>query len=285
MIWLYGIDQYHSLASYHENTRFNILAMAYAWAANYPAELCDEAAVTMAQSYIDGWMSFMGNQYGPKSFACQEAFIKLWRSSEYDLMRFTEGERTRIQKSIILTRDRSFPPELLETVEDKIGDIIRMRREGNISDEIWQAYGTKLVMAWVFSKIDAGKSEKAEVDDDMMRLEATQTADAKAMAASVNGNALSQVAWDSPLLKGLLEPMDPAAREPWKLMKDKTISRPHGKPWMSVDIFIKLLKGAPFQAHMHDLAGGLVDTLADTLSGLGLAGGAAGVLEDVTMEG
>jgi hypothetical protein len=54
---------------------------------------------------------------------------------------------------------------------------------------------------------------------------------------------------------------------------------------MSVDIFIKLLKGAPFQAHMDDLAGGLEDTLADTLSGLGLAGGAAGGLEDVTMEG
>jgi hypothetical protein len=58
-----------------------------------------------------------------------------------------------------------------------------------------------------------------------------------------------------------------------------------GRRWTSVDIFIKLLKGAPFQAHMDDLAGGLVDTLADTLGGLGLAGGAAGGLEDVTMEG
>jgi hypothetical protein len=174
-------------------------------------------------------------------------------------------------------------------LEDKIEDVVRLRREGRISDEIWQTHGTKLVMAWVFSKIDATKNKKAEVDEGMMRREAADTANAKAKAdvaaASVNANVLSQVPWDSPLLKGLLEPIAPGAHEPWRLIKDKTIIRPHGKPWMSVKTYIKLLRGAPFQAHMDGIAGSLVDTLAGSLGSLGLAGGAAEDDGDVTMKG
>jgi hypothetical protein len=141
-------------------------------------------------------------------------------------------------------------------------------------------------MAWVFSKIDATKSKKAKVDGGMMRREAADTANAKALAetaaASGDGNFFSRVSWDSPLLKGLLEPIAHSACEPWRLMKDKTISRPHGKPWMPVAKDIKLLKGVPFQALMDGVAGSLVDTLADRLVSLGVVDGAC---EGVGMEG
>jgi hypothetical protein len=132
-------------------------------------------------------------------------------------------------------------------------------------------HGTKLVMAWLFSKIDATKSKKAEVDGGTMRREAANTANAKAMAeigtASGDGNVFCQVLWDSLLLKGLLEPIAPSAYKPWRLIEGKTIGRPHGKPCMPVAKYIELLYSAPFQALVDGVAGSLVDTLADSLGG------------------
>jgi hypothetical protein len=281
MIWLYGIDQHHSLASYHEDTRLNILPMAYAWAADFPEELCDSAAASMARNYIDAWIFFVANQTGVRSWFWQEAFIECWRSNEYDLMLFTDAERKLIRKLIKQVRDRSFPPNILETLGDKIDDVVRMRREGQITEAVWKEYGTKLVIAWVLSMTDMGDKLKTKADAESTTLEATDTVTAKATAeataASVNGNVLRQVPWDGPLLKGLLEPVDPTAREPWKLINDKTIARPHGKPWMSVDRYIQLLRNASFQANMDELAGSLAQ--------MGVGGSAAEGSEDVTMEG
>jgi hypothetical protein len=58
-------------------------------------------------------------------------------------------------------------------------------------------------------------------------------------------------------LKALLEPVASTATEPEKIMRDKHISRPHGKVWMTADTFIQILKDAAFQGNMDDLAGGL----------------------------
>jgi hypothetical protein len=62
---------------------------------------------------------------------------------------------------------------------------------------------------------------------------------------------------NSPLPKGLSEPIASIAPDPVKVMRDKHIVRPHGKPWMTADTFMKILKDAAFQGSMDDLAGDL----------------------------
>jgi hypothetical protein len=77
------------------------------------------------------------------------------------------------------------------------------------------------------------------------------------MATSVSGNVLRQLPWDSLLLKCLGCPVMEKYKQPQNPMKDKIRERPHGKPWMTADAFIKLLKNEQFQQDMDDLAGQL----------------------------
>jgi hypothetical protein len=51
----YDIDKYHNFTQYFEDTRLNILMIAYAWTAQFPARLCSEGVQESIQSYMDAW--------------------------------------------------------------------------------------------------------------------------------------------------------------------------------------------------------------------------------------
>jgi hypothetical protein len=262
LIWHYGIDELHSLSNLHEETHFNVLPMAYAWAAGFPRALCDEAAGVMARNYIDAWMCFTPSQdSGEAQYFWQEGFINVWRQNEYDLMTFTTGQKKLIRSLIYDLRNRALPAKLLDKVQDKVEHIIWMRINDKISNADWEANGAKLAIAWVLANVESGNKKVAKDAELKREREARFTASAKAaaesVAASIGQSVLRQVPWHSPLLQGLLEPFAPAATEPSKLMKDKSIVRPHGKPWMSATQFIALLQDATFQADMDELSGAL----------------------------
>jgi hypothetical protein len=216
----------------------------------------------MARNYIDAWLCFTPSQEsGEGQCFWQEGFINVWRQNEYDLMVFTNSQKKLIRSLIDDLRNRALPAKVLDQVRDKMTHIIWMRINDKISNADWEANGAKLVIAWVLANTEASSKKVVEAAELKREREARFTASAKAaaesVAASLGQSVLRQVPWHSPLLQGLLEPFAPVATEPSKLMKDKSIVRPHGKPWMLATKFIALLQDATFQADMDELSGAL----------------------------
>jgi hypothetical protein len=273
LIWHYGIDRNHSFASYHHMTRFNILPMVYAWAAGFPEGLCDKAAASMVHNYIWAWLL---SQTGVEGITLQEKFINTWRNSEYDLMHFTDGQHKQVRTLVAQLAQRTFPDQLLDTVESKLHQVIFMRNRDKATNDFWESHGAKLVIAWVFASARSDMSKKSAEREQKLTVETAETGSAKAtaeaVAMSVNENILRQVPWSSALLEGLLEPVNDSAREPYRIVKkDKDVNKPHGKPWMSVDRYIALLKDAKFVADMDGLVAD-IDGLTSSLEKMTMVG-------------
>lgn len=194
----------------------------------------------MIESYIDVWMNFIVDYETTEEseWSYQRSPLEAWRESEYDLMLLTQGQTRLIDTLIKNLVDRKFPHRLHDVAEKKAKEIFVVRRAGQISDEVWKVYGAKLAIAWTLATNAESKAEKTGADKLKQQREVTNTAAAKEkaehIASDLGTNVLRQVPWHTPILRGLLRPVDSASREPNELMKATMHKRPHGTPWMMV---------------------------------------------------
>jgi len=126
-------------------------------------------------------------------------------------------------------------------MKDEMDLVWKVRFKVSISDENWDKYGMKLAIGWYLHREANQKAAAAKIDMERKARENQGIVNAEARAAAVaGGNALRQVRWESPLLKALLEPVGDV-KEPWNVINNKKLERPHGTEWMTADSFIKLL--------------------------------------------
>ena len=233
----------------------------------------------MVEAYLNAWVHFKTakDAQDASDFDGQETFIKIWKASDFDLIKFSNYQLNKIDKLLKQLFARAFPTHLRETIEQKALSIMAMRKNDAISDDDWSQFGAQLMIAWIVAISQKGgnpdgKSTKPQGQSDSIAT-TTQCIQAERAAKQDSdnggpGNVLRRVPWESELLQSLLSPIDEYALEPLKL-RDKKPPVSEREPWMSVDMCVSILKGVEFEDGFREK----IEALVGMTEGMRIGGG------------
>lgn len=140
-LWYYALDGEHSFSRYHHFTRYNLIAMAYVWANDFPPELCGDGDEirTFVMAFIDAWFAYLADGSNPDkdAYEAQEKFLAMWKDSELDLFTIRDDRVVlRRVKNLVKKLHKQPLPSSLKAIADVDADkIVYLRQEGKISDK------------------------------------------------------------------------------------------------------------------------------------------------------
>ncbi|KAF1848871.1 uncharacterized protein K460DRAFT_278256, partial [Cucurbitaria berberidis CBS 394.84] len=250
-LWYFALDYEHSFSRYYELTRWNLIAMAYVWALDFPPELCgpDEEVHEFVLAYIGAWFAYMNDTGDHKktSFEAQEKFIALWEGSDLDLFTIRDIKTRRgVHNLVKKLYAQPLPPSLRKVVNVAAKDIIYLRQEGQISDIDYTKYGPALILECVDTNTKLG-TDVFEANHNlsvaMNNLEDLRERERAHQFARRKGgdNPLTAVDWSSEMVDSLLNAVDHTLPDPKTSIKQR---RPDTTrtPWMDVDTFFGILR-------------------------------------------
>jgi len=238
LIWYYGLDRQHNLARYFNDTRNNIMLMAYAWACNFPEELCPPAssAKLFIIGYLTAWMESMmdGADAAENTFEARNSFIALWRDSEWDMMTFKPAQRQAFSKHLKKALAKPEPKGILRQIEDDPTALLERVRAGEISRDEFMAFGPLLVLRWTKGMNDIGDWHAEDTNWELKQQQrAIQEGINKArMAEKFASCSLAEVDWTGDLVAPLTLPLRQMSGVKYGTQR---------KPWMDASKAIDIL--------------------------------------------
>ncbi|EFQ90265.1 hypothetical protein P3342_002333 [Pyrenophora teres f. teres] len=148
-IWFYGLDPEHSFSCYHRVTPFNLIAMAWVMANDFPPGVYSPETQRFILIFVRAWLSASDDRVSLKDrdFRAQERFLELWKEDDsFDLLRFSQNEERMAHKLVKKVANQSLPPELQKKIKLLPKWILAMCRHGNISDDQVKMYGPSIVL-------------------------------------------------------------------------------------------------------------------------------------------
>ncbi|KAF2848372.1 hypothetical protein T440DRAFT_350683, partial [Plenodomus tracheiphilus IPT5] len=141
-------------------------------------------------------------------------------------------------------------------------DMFERRDAGDVTDEDWEKYGPKMVIAWALMNhkdaVDyrATSTERAAAKASARTEEGKLEAREKANIDKANGGlgtVLAQVPWESNLLKALLHPVTDYARSAASNKHSKAATIHSNQGWMEPWDFIQMIQHASFVQEMTEM--------------------------------
>jgi len=240
LIWYYGLDSQHNFARLFASTRYNIMLMAYAWACDFPEELCSPAssARLFIMGYLTAWIESLmdGPDVAENTFEARNKFIALWRDSEWDMITFRPAQRQVFGKHLKKALAKPEPKEILHQIEEDPTALIERVRSGEISSEDFMDSGPFLVLRWIKGMSDIGEWHAEATHKKLKQLQAgIQEGIYKArMAEKFTSCSLAEVKWTGDLVAPLTMPLKQMSGVKYGTQR---------KPWMdaskAIDIIIE----------------------------------------------
>lgn len=205
-IWYYDLDDQHGFSCRLLTVRYNLIAMAWVMANNFPSDVCLPGASRFVNAFVEAWVSDLDDTGSLKtrSFELQEQLLKLWKEDAFDLLQFNRSQEMAARRAIKKIARYSLPPELKQKIEHTPERILTMRRDGDISGPEFNEFGPSLILHHVMDMSEIGDDIRAEhifakgVQEQMM------AEDLKVAIEKTGSDPNRHVPWTSPLVKSLL---------------------------------------------------------------------------------
>tara|TARA_R110002003_G_scaffold111_4_gene9437 strand:+ start:7547 stop:8263 length:717 start_codon:yes stop_codon:yes gene_type:complete len=216
--------------------------MAYLMANNFPRSICNPDTERFVLAFVDAWMSDLVDtgRLGTQSFQAREDFIDLWEDSAFDLMEFTKAQEEKTTKLIKKLRKQSLPPNLCDRFDGQPEQIIRMRRQGLISDEEFKKYGPALILEYILSMSELSNQNRDQRQTEADQLEAEMARRIEYRQRLMDDDIRRRVKWDSRLVNALLGAVDSNALHPSVIRRQRPAQL--REPWLDMPTFFEIME-------------------------------------------
>ncbi|CAA9962627.1 hypothetical protein PTMSG1_06001 [Pyrenophora teres f. maculata] len=239
-IWFYGLDPEHSFSCYHRVTRFNLIAMAWVMANDFPPGVCSPETQRFILTFVRAWLSASDDRVSLKDrdFRAQERFLELWKEDDsVDLLRFSQNEERMAHKLVKKVANQSLPPELQKKIKLLPKWILAMCRHGNISDDQVKMYGPSIVLEYVVSmsrKADDNRIKRSSITEWREKIMTDKFAE---LTIKRRMDPRRKIPWSSDMLQSLLAAVPEDLDHPKHIQRMQGKARGKYRPWVDMDIW------------------------------------------------
>ncbi|KAI2482552.1 hypothetical protein Ptr902_04868 [Pyrenophora tritici-repentis] len=234
-IWFYGLDPEHSFSRHHTVTRYNLIAMAWVMANDFPPDVCTPETQQFILAFVRAWLSACDDRVSLKDrdFRAQERFLELWKEEDsFDFLQFSPSEEKRAKKLVKKVAKQPFPPELetkMTILPPKC--IPGLCRRGIISDDEVKMYGPSIVLEYVDSMSLKDDNDRTQRSSKELREQIL----ADKLGKMTIGHGLDprrNIPWSSNMLQSLLAAVPEDLIHPKQIQKMQVKARGGYKPWI-----------------------------------------------------
>jgi hypothetical protein len=224
--WYLGVDKLHSFSMHHENVRYNIILMVYIKAhldrgfatGAYVEQTVD--CMAFIKNYWRAWFWAVVND--DDTFGAQEAFIRSWMDSDYDLIIFGSNQKKRLKKAL---------RRLLDTNPGSFENPIELAMDTQaLTPEQLTLHGVALAVEYCFGVKETVDKRESNITNNAAGLDKSLAG----MTMNITPEQLAGVNFEAPLTASLLNDIDDTMVENWPAPRQR---RPWMRPEVGLDIF------------------------------------------------
>ncbi|KAF2707685.1 hypothetical protein K504DRAFT_492336 [Pleomassaria siparia CBS 279.74] len=228
--WFYNMDKQHNFACFHERVRWNVVLAVILTTSKEANDICHPDTLPFREGFLDAWINAMIRQ---NDCIDQEAFVRIWHHTNYDLTFFGTKDRLRMYNAISELK-KNMPPFPNGCTPDEF-----LEGAKHFDQKQLRQFGPAWALQWVMgAERDMTQFKKQDKDQVMTDGDSLQSAfSGLGGPAEEDTIPLTYELFQRDWVKALLTPIEPVYVD-----NSYTIG-PRAQNWIAPSTAIELLEG------------------------------------------